>query len=299
MTEPATVDLDAIAGIAQIGILRTAVFLGLGLNSAHDPNLRDYSLDHLSPIHLAPPQVDDETLQAYKQEYANWIIACGFRELTETFAVFLDAIHSVCLAILVRSQHEYSRGKLQSLSRGFSQRGIRGKLEQLKAQFGITPEAPECLSSISQARNCLAHRRGVVGREDCDGADSMCVRWRRLEAFYEHPEGVAHVIEFPISDPPIILPEGVGLNMRYAEATRSFPVGTRLVFDAKALHEICVFVNLSTNEIRVATAQYAGRQGIPVHVKGGVSGEQHAFEVSHEEVGPDGLMAARFRFTTR
>jgi hypothetical protein len=91
------IDFSNIRETARKGVRRTAVFLGLGINAAIDSALRKYELSDISPIHLVPSNVPEETIAHFKTEFGRWIVANGLRELIETFALFLDRTHNACL----------------------------------------------------------------------------------------------------------------------------------------------------------------------------------------------------------
>jgi hypothetical protein len=71
--------------------------LGLGVNSARDPKFSDYELTKIAQIQLVSAKADPQVVSGYKNVFGEWIIACGLRELTETFAIFLDGVHRSCL----------------------------------------------------------------------------------------------------------------------------------------------------------------------------------------------------------
>ena len=56
-----------------------------------------YELTDISPIHLVPSNVPEETIAHFKTEFGRWVITNGLRELIETFALFLDRTHNACL----------------------------------------------------------------------------------------------------------------------------------------------------------------------------------------------------------
>lgn len=96
-----TINFDDIRDIANKGVRRAALFLGLGLNAANDPRLREYELTNISAIQLIQPDADDETLSHYKEEFSTWVVACALREMIESFGVFLDGIYEACLVMAV------------------------------------------------------------------------------------------------------------------------------------------------------------------------------------------------------
>ncbi|MDP2744700.1 MAG: hypothetical protein Q8P00_06525 [Dehalococcoidia bacterium] len=89
------INLPAIKNIAVKGIRRTAVFMGLGINAANNPDFRQYELAKITSLEFIEPISDEKTLTNFKTEFGRWVIGNGLRELIETFCVFLDEIHLV------------------------------------------------------------------------------------------------------------------------------------------------------------------------------------------------------------
>jgi hypothetical protein len=54
MTQLINLDLDKLLDIALKGVRRAAVFMGLGVNAAIDPDFRSYQLSALTNIQTDP-----------------------------------------------------------------------------------------------------------------------------------------------------------------------------------------------------------------------------------------------------
>jgi hypothetical protein len=65
--------------------------------------------------------------------------------------------------------------------RRFDRLSLPEKMKRLEGSGLQRPTFADDIISINAARNCLAHRRGIVGLEDVDDAkDFMTVKWHRL-----------------------------------------------------------------------------------------------------------------------
>ena len=255
------IDFAAIREIAYKGVRRAAVFLGLRINASESPELKDYKLIHHSPYLFLPADVDGATLGDRKEEFGSWIVTCGLRELMETFAVFLDKIHEVCLLMAV-SKGQIDKTEVEDYARSFPHKGLKDKLSTMANRFSVAPDHPEALSSINQSRNCLAHRRGVVGPEDCNDGDELSVRWWPMQLYFEAPEGERMVVDLPITR-PVEGPTGASLKIGRAEQVRSFPRGTVAKCSPKELYEICLFLQFSADHVTTSAGRYADKLGIP------------------------------------
>jgi hypothetical protein len=263
--EDVNIDFDAIKEIADKGVRRAVVFLGIGFNAAKDSSLTKYELTDVTQLQLVPPDVNSETLAKFKDEFGIWIVACGLRELIETFAVYLDAIHNACLFMAFHKQ-KVPGTEAEKFRKTFPYEGLEDKMKHLGERFSVRCERPDLLLSINQARHCLTHRRGIVGQEDCGTSAQLQVKWIGMEVFIETPSG--EIIPFQAgSKQDIYLSDGGTVKLRFPERSESFQRGSYLKLSHGALAEICYFVHNSTVEILASAIQYTKSISIPFKEK--------------------------------
>lgn len=253
------IDFDRILEVALLGVRRAAIFMGFGVNAALDPNFQSFQLSALTKIQLVPSDVPADTLQHYKEEFKRWIEGAGLRELSEAFAVFLDSLHHACLLI--------SRERIAEMNtkqRAFRQEGLPNKLNVLQQRFGIESRHAAYLVLINRARNCLTHRRGVVGPEDLRDAETeFVVRWLGTDFFVETPEGERHLLnELPPEG--LDLPDGGTVAMQLVERVRPFALGAMLELSTRDLAEICWFYSHEARGMIQGGIAYAERMGVEV-----------------------------------
>lgn len=258
------INLDNLSEIVQKGVRRVAVFMGLGLNAAQNESFRNYKLTGISHIQFLPDNVDEKTLSHFKEEFGVWIVTAGLRELIETFAIFLDAVHEVCQFVAVH------RGKLSSADADASQkdfqfRGLKDKLKALETRFGIKPESPELLQGINQARHCLTHRRGIVGPEDCESGE-LAIKWPAMDIFIETPSGQTIPLNPPLKE-GIYLQGGGTVKLKFVQRSVTFPLGSVIKLAPKELSEVCHFALMSAGQVCKSIVEYLERMGIPVENK--------------------------------
>jgi len=98
---------------------------------------------------------------------------------------------------------------------------------------------PHC--SLQQARNCLEHRGGIVGADDCKGTPTFKLSFPRVKLFY-----VREGAEVEVSAGSAIEPnEGQShaqIMLRLELQTRQFAVGDRLSFSAAEFNSIALAV---------------------------------------------------------
>jgi hypothetical protein len=250
------INLDKILDVAIRGVRRAAIFMGLGVNAASDTEFTDYQLTHLTKIKIVP-DVAPEVVTHFKDEFKIWIEANGFRELVEAFSKYLDALHQVCLAI--------SKGTVGQ-QKAFEQQGFPNKLNLLDAGFSVGPKHAEYLKSLNKARNCLTHRRGIVGQEDFTGGNSLTVLWLGVDLFVETLVGEKHMLNV-IPEGGLLLPEGGSVMMQMMERERTFDFGSQVKFSTLDLAEICWFFDREARSALASAVEFAKKSGVIVNEK--------------------------------
>lgn len=64
----------------------------------------------------------------------------------------------------------------------FERRGIEDQLDILASEFAIAAEWISRLTGYNRARNCLAHRLGIVGARDVTHGSELVIRWLNATA---------------------------------------------------------------------------------------------------------------------
>ena len=266
LAEQEHIDLDAIEQIALLSVRRASVFLGLGLHAAGDDRLKDYSLSDITQIRIMPPELDDETVASFKREFGRWIVTGGLRELIESFSVYLDAIHSACVKMAIRRgtmDGTHVKGVVWKFLRG----GLSDKLGILESSFKVSTAHAKDLLSINQARNCLAHRRGVVGLQDCSSGHLCEVSWIGVDIAMHKPSGEEIELGPENLSDGIVWEKDAQLLVRRHRRQRQYNVGERISFSAKDLEEMCNVVIWSANDIKRTTIDYARGVGVEVRLR--------------------------------
>lgn len=239
------INLDEIKEIVYLGVRRASVFMGLGINAAYDDSFKKYELTDITSMQFVNSNASDSEIKHFKEEFASWITMNGFRELIETLSIFLDKIFNVCLFI---SSTNSVIDKPNKLRNKFSQKGIEGKLIFLEDMFNIKILYRDCIFAINKARNCLAHRRGILGIEDCDNR-KFELKWMSTEIFAQKKTGEITIFELPIPEVGVLLEEGEAIKVRLIEKKLLFNIEEVIRLTPRNLSEICYFIMILTDKI--------------------------------------------------
>lgn len=255
------INFDQLREVALKGIRRCAVFMGFGVNAAKNPKFTDYELTQIAQIHIVPANVNEQVLSDYKGAFEHWIITCGLRELIETFGVFLDGVHRSCLVMATHKQR-IAAEEASKFGPAFERKGIEDKLARLKARFGIETDKAKYLVSINRVRNCLTHRRGIVGESDVGKEDSLKLQWWGVELFVQTPSGEVIPIEVPFPKEGIYLKNGGIVCMKFTDRVREYKCGQVVSISPNDLAEMCFLTQLATGDILKSAFNYAVGLGI-------------------------------------
>ena len=95
--------------MALTGVKRASVFIGFGVNLADDSERHLYTLPGQLHLRTVSPNADEATYRNYTDAFKQWITANGFKELIETFEIYLDYVYSVMiLPILITFLRRHS-----------------------------------------------------------------------------------------------------------------------------------------------------------------------------------------------
>jgi len=85
--------------------------------------------------------------------------------------------------------------KLSKRNSDYRKKSFRKKFKELSEFFGVVPFKESYLLSLNRARNCLTHRRGIVGEDDfLHGESEFTIKWLALDMFIQEPDGKKHFL---------------------------------------------------------------------------------------------------------
>lgn len=247
-----TIDLSKLHRIVDIGVRRAAVFMGLGINAANDENNKNYELSNITSFRFLPENITDLDINHFKEEFTSWITMNGFRELIETFSIFLDRVFDICQ--LINQTDKKTQDK-------FYNKGIEGKTKMLNELFSINTPYTECISSINKARNCFAHRNGVVSEKDCTNG-CMVLKWMTIEVYAISKTGTTYILELPIKKEGVKLEEESKICVRLIERRECYNISDSIRISPIRLAEICYFIIILKGEVVKETVKYLKECGV-------------------------------------
>ncbi len=262
--------------IAYRGVRRAAAFVGLGVNVARDDQFKKYQLSEYSALRIMPDDLNDKSIAHVKEEFEKWVILNGVRELVESFGLFLDKVHTVCL-LMATQKKQLSSEDAEKFGPAFEWKGVEEKLSILTNRFGITSDKEKYFTSINQIRNCITHRKGRIGPEDLRGDKSFQLTWWGFDIYAETPSGEKHSLTPPLPKGGLLLKEGGKIMLQVKDRIIEYRLGDIVTLSPKELIEICYLVQLTTDDMVKSSYDYAKKIGI----------EEKAIEKSDDQKNPE------------
>jgi hypothetical protein len=249
---PVQVNIDCVAlrKIAEIGVRRAALFLGLGLNGVNQPGFKDYELHKLPQGEnlgsIAPDIIargaPDHAIERFKAEFSTWVTGCGLREMLEHYGLMLDHMHKYCLLVAQVRHFIDVLGDPEKLQFKFARRlGVPDKHEALKNRFQIESEFASDIDALWSARNALTHGLGIVRAEDAAADGTLVLRWLAFEINARGEETGSVVPLRKLFG--MVTTEPMGIYLGAVKRERSYTVGDKIALAPQDLYEICLFMS--------------------------------------------------------
>ena len=190
------------------------------------------NIDKTEYIFASIASVDNSVFHA---EFQRWTTKCVLRDLVENFSIFLSEVYE--RAFLASLTYSFS-----VTSAEFERLGVESQLKAISLHFTIDEAWIIRLIGYNRARNCLAHRQGIVGTRDVTDGNELIVRW--LSSSVELRDGPPEpkvVIEGEMS--ALLYGTHVQGNStvraRVEEREKRIATGSALFFSPSDVLEIC------------------------------------------------------------
>jgi uncharacterized protein YutE (UPF0331/DUF86 family) len=212
------------------------------------------------PTFIALDTAANESLDfdVAREAAAAWHVRNAFRDAVEVVAEVLEEARRICAVATLGSGRLIKAHDLSVHVNGddgkFHRLGLPDRLDHLSSRYGLAPNLSEHFLSLNRARNCLVHRRGVVGARDVDGTGSLSVTFRAVRPVVIAPSG-ERVVSFPFT----IEEEGSSLGVRVVDEIRSFPLGSQVQFSPEDLHSCLLTILLFSQAVSAEVRRFVGQ----------------------------------------
>lgn len=185
-----------------------------------------------------PPQERD----FFRADFRRWCVGNGFRELIEGMEDFLNTLYEIIVSADLHFNGGHKK-KAEKALKDFEHLGVWVKLKILEKRHGFMTGMGHYYESLTQARNCLTHRNGIVGEKDTKKKGYLELEWLGVDARIEETDGTVHVITLdtlgPIESSQFNTKDDAKLHLTYVNRSLKFRKGDLLEVPPRSLQEIC------------------------------------------------------------
>jgi hypothetical protein len=250
-------------GEIQAALQRAIDLVGFGLQAADVSTPADLTLPGVTG-HVTAAADRAMTVEAARAEFRSWVLANGLREGVEAIGPALEWARKTCFIWTRRgSATRKEDGKIQlsatltgaewndgivAAASKFDRLPLPEKIDTLERQYGMAKvELRDHVLSINAARNCLAHRKGIVGLADLKTPTDrgLVVRWRKMQLSALGADGSLRLLEIPAT-----VEAGETVRISIIDAQKEFALGELVAFTASEFVELCLSLLLFALQIQ-------------------------------------------------
>lgn len=245
-------ELVDLSGFIQGELQKSIDLVSFGLQAAENLKINSLIIPG-ARFHLTPARNKTMEVEEARAEFRVWVLGNGLRDCVNAIGPSLEWARKTSFIWTREGEVSVNEDGTLHLSAQFSGKEwneqlvregaefefwpLRKKIGFLNESYGLKiPEVTDLILSISYARNCLTHRRGVVGPEDIrdDSTKKFVVHWKEMQLTAHGDEGSR------ILDPPAEVEGGEQISFGYSDASKEFELGERIEFTPQE------FVQLAT-----------------------------------------------------
>jgi hypothetical protein len=157
-----------------------------------------------------------------------------------------------------------SRDELKQIASVIENKNISAQYQEMRELLDLDQSYAEMFETFRQARNCLAHRRGVVAkRDDNTGEELLKLSWCFIGTHIRLPDGTEQLIDNDALNEGVTVEEGGQLIARLTWKEKKFAVGSQIKLTRHDLGEVCLGVHLATIHVLQKMVEFARAHGIP------------------------------------
>ena len=224
---PSAISAPLYATAADVADVVSAALRNLAIEPATDPAL----VGHAAHLFFRGSK---RTPEARKQFAETWLLNNGFQDLARGLRASLEAA-AVLIALtqeVQRLPRPFGLDQVKAIEKRAAARAHKlhfGTLVDeinatLPLAFGHTNEA----LSIQKVRNCLEHRRGIVGSQDIDPlTQRLRLAYPLTRAFAILEDGTEVPMRLGLNEFPVS--RATNMTMRQVIVTKDFELGERIM----------------------------------------------------------------------
>jgi len=234
-----TVNRDAVAAPVHHAAIACREIIDFCFNSISSADLSQRP-KAASSFFRFDPKGPDLNADGRRALYESWILAKAFQDLMRGVRASLEEAYFV-IQLISQPIQIRSATTLADLFSPFRERAGKKKFPDLLKRVNASLTEPlafsDAFQSLQDARNCLEHRNGIVGKIDAGDGQAMKLTFPRVKLFYFRNGEEIEVVE----SEPVDAGDGkseVEILMRLEVRERTIGLGERIILTARDFDEI-------------------------------------------------------------
>jgi hypothetical protein len=238
-----TVNLNGLLGELQTSLQRISYIVAGGINNSSNLSMSGTNIPGKSMFIDLGGNLNwnDDQL---KNEFNKWILEKGFNDSIENVSYFLETTHKILsyweIMALQNGKGIVSGADWNRIikigEKKYQKLFIPEKLSHLvnEHKLVLQDNLVSHLLSINSARNCLVHRKGIVGERDINTLDGLEVKWFRLGVWINKGEGEAEYLH----GEPKMVNTGDVISVGNTTVVKVFKLGESVAFTSQEFVDI-------------------------------------------------------------
>jgi hypothetical protein len=233
-------ELSDPSTLIQIELQKTIDLVSFGLQAAEQVKIKELIIPDVT-FHVSPAHNKSMNVEEARKAFRAWNLGNGLRDFIDAIGPSLEWARKICFiwtrqgkvsinadgTLHLEAKLTGKEWNEQLLQEGnqFEYWPLRKKLDHLHQSYGLTlPELSDSIIEINYVRNCLTHRRGIVGKEDVrnEGTNKLTVHWKKMQIIIDDGKGQR------IIEPPARVEGGERISIGYADVIKEYFLGERI-----------------------------------------------------------------------
>jgi hypothetical protein len=234
----------------QIQLQQTIDIVSFALQAAENIHIESLIISG-STFQLSPASNKTMNVEDTRAVFRSWVLGNGLRDFVDAIGPSLEWARKICFLwtrqgkvslnedgnVRLNARISGTEWNEQLIKEGkdFEYLSFRSKLDILNKNYNFKiPELAESILSISSVRNCLTHRRGIVGLDDVKfkKMDKLVVHWRKMHLTSVEDSG-QRILELPAK-----VKAGEKISIGYSDVSKEFSVGERIQITSQEFIQI-------------------------------------------------------------
>jgi hypothetical protein len=260
-------NLEAPSSFLQTELQRSLDVVSFGLQAARQLGKVDLKIPDTFGQIIANKSLALDADGA-RPEFISWVLANGLRDCVEAVGPMLEWARKSCVmwslpgAVLplengkFRLSGQITGEQWNSLivvgGEKFDRMPLTDKFTHLQSDYGWRrPELTVQVLSLNAARNCLAHRRGIVGKKDLKSPTDSGMELQWVKLILKANNGSGGRVLLPGSQ----VQAGEVIEVSFERAGKPFALGEKIMLDSHDYLEITLTFLLFGLQVQKSTLE--------------------------------------------